>query len=138
MIAADDQWQWDVHDQSPEFDKLTTLQWLSKEIANHLICGAVLNANLLLIDSIGDKIISDIEVTGSTPTGVLTILFKQDSALVVLVYNVVGDVEPLFNEKIMCPNNDGHRVINANELSLGGTSGVDLLSCGAGVHGPLS
>ena len=45
-------------------DKLA-LQWFSEEITNHLLRGTVCNGEFIVVDAVGDKIESAVEMFGA-------------------------------------------------------------------------
>ena len=76
-----------IHDPIAEHAERRALQWLGKEIGNHLLRRAVFNRKLVVCNPVCDEEISDVYVPGSLATGEPTILFHQHGALVVLVHD---------------------------------------------------
>ena len=54
-----------VHDRRTELIEKLPLQGLGVEITNHLFCGTILNREFVVIDSVGDKVKSTIEMLSS-------------------------------------------------------------------------
>jgi hypothetical protein len=65
----------------PKFPKQT----VSNEIGKHLVRGTVNNRNALGIETVLHKEITNFYVPGLLPAGCSTILFKPDSALIILI-----------------------------------------------------
>ena len=84
----------------------------------HVIRWAIFNPHLAVLDPVGDEIVSNVDVSGSA------------SALIVLIYDVVVDLETLLLEEITCPDHQGHTIVYANYFRLSRAPCVDLLSCG--------
>jgi hypothetical protein len=74
----------------PEFPKQTALKRLRKEIGKHLVRGTVDDRNALGLETVLHKEITNVNVPGLLPARCPTILFKRDSALVILIKNVFG------------------------------------------------
>ena len=55
---------------------------------------------------------------------------QQNGTLVILMYQIVNDCEPLFNEEHPHPQHKSHRVVDANQLGFGGAPGVQFLFVG--------
>jgi len=49
--------------------------------------GAIPNGHLSILDTVSDKEVANVDVSGSFATGVPAIFLKKDSALIVLVNN---------------------------------------------------
>jgi hypothetical protein len=83
----------------PEFPKQTALERFRKEIGKNFIRGTVDNGDALGLETILHEEITNVDVARLLPAGCLTILFKPNSALVILVKNVFGKLVPLFGQK---------------------------------------
>jgi hypothetical protein len=83
----------------PEFPKQTALKRLRKEIGKHLVRGTVDNRNVLGLETVLHKEITNVDMPGLLPAGCSTILLKSDSALVFLIKNVLGKLVPLLGQK---------------------------------------
>ena len=103
------------------------MQRLGVKISDHLFGRTILDREFIGIDAVGDEIEAAVEMFGSLAAGLATILFEEDSTLVVLVENSILMTIALCFEKIVGPKNDWHKVVGGNEFSLGRASGVDLL-----------
>ena len=103
------------------------MQRLGIEITSHLFGRTVLNREFMRIDMVGDEIEATIDMFGSFVAGLATILFEENSTLVVLINNGILMTISLCFEEIIGPKNDWHKVVGGNEFSLGRASSVDLL-----------
>ena len=65
------------------------MQRLGIEITSHLFGRTVLNREFMRIDMVGDEIEATIDMFGSFVAGLATILFEENSTLVVLVQNSI-------------------------------------------------
>jgi len=83
----------------PEFPKQTALKRFCKEIGKHFVRGTVDDGNALGLETVLHKKITNVDVARLLPAGCSTILFKPNSALVILVKNVFGKLVPLFGQK---------------------------------------
>mgnify|MGYP002809867744 CR=1 FL=1 len=68
-----------------KFPKKASLKWFSKEIREHLFRGAVLYVDLLDVESVLYKKISDVNMPRVRPAGFLTVLFESNGTLVILI-----------------------------------------------------
>ena len=71
------------------------MQWLCKEVADHLSGWAILDGQFARVDAIGNKIKAAIEVLGSFAARSCAVFLQKDSALVVLVQNRVAGLVAL-------------------------------------------
>ena len=60
-------------------------------------------------------------------TGCLSILLKKNSALVVLVNDVVGHIISIGLQEQPCLQNGRHKVVHTYHLRFGGATGIQLL-----------
>jgi hypothetical protein len=100
-----------------ELVKEFALQRLGIEITGHLFGRTILDRELVRIDTVRDEVDATIEMFGSFAAGLATILFEEDSTLVVLIENSILMTIALCFEKIIGPENDWHKVIGGNEFS---------------------
>jgi hypothetical protein len=69
-----------------ELVKDFALQRLGVKISDHLFGRtAILDREFIRIDTVGDEVEATVEMFGSLAAGLATILFEEDSTLVVLV-----------------------------------------------------
>jgi hypothetical protein len=61
------------------------LQRLGAKISDHLFGRTILDREFIRIDTVGDEAEATVEMFGSLAAGLATILFEEDSTLVVLV-----------------------------------------------------
>ena len=117
-----------VHNLVSELFKLGPLEWFCEEVGDHISGGTILDRDLLGCDSISHKKISDVNMAGSFAAGTLTVLFKKDGALIVLIDNVLRRVVTLRGEEILSPQHLWHDVVHADQFRLRGTAAINLLS----------
>ena len=110
------------------------MQRLGVKISNHLFGRTILDREFIRIDAVGDEIEAAVEMFGSLAAGLATILFEENSTLVVLVENSILMTIALCFEKIIGPENDWHKVVGCNEFSLSRASSVDLLFVGGCIN----
>ena len=87
------------HNLLSELLKKFSLQWLGKIIGNHLFRGQVLNHDIALLHLVCNKEITNVNCTGPLARDLLTVVFQQNSALVVLIKNVLRDFVALGLQK---------------------------------------
>ena len=75
---------------------------------------------------------------GPLTTRAPPILLQQDRALIVLKHLVFLNLVALGLEKVSCPKDQQHDIVNSDQLGFSGTLRVDLLTCGRRVHQPLA
>jgi hypothetical protein len=73
------------HDTPLEFFEQRSLEGFGENISDHLGGGAVLNTNIPLLHLVGDEKIPDINGSRPLARALLSILLKQNRALIVLV-----------------------------------------------------
>ena len=78
----------------PEFPQQTALERFRKEIGKHFIRGTVDNGDALGFETDLHEEITNVDVARLLPAGCATILLKSDSALVILVKNVLVSLYP--------------------------------------------
>ena len=78
-----------AHDCLAKFPERLSLEGLGHVVTNHLSGGTVFNFQVAFLNLVGQKEITDVKSTSSLAGASLTIVFKQDSALVVLVQNIL-------------------------------------------------
>jgi hypothetical protein len=103
-----------VHNLVSEFLKLGPLKRFYEEVGGHISGRTILDGDLLGCNSISHKKVSHINMTGSLATGTLTVLFKKDGALIVLIDNVLRRVVTLCGEEVLSSQHLWHDVIHAN------------------------
>ena len=117
-----------VHNLVSELLKLGPLEWFCEEVGDHISGGTILDGYFFGCNSISHEKISDVNMSGPFAAGTLTVLFKKDGALIVLVDNVLRRVVTLCGEEIPSPQHLWHDVVYANQFRLRGTAGINLLS----------
>ena len=55
----------EIHDHLAEFQKQTSLEWLGEIVSYHFSAGTILHVQVTRVDSVGDKEVSDVEVSGA-------------------------------------------------------------------------
>jgi hypothetical protein len=113
-----------------EFLELSTLEGLGEEIGHHVTSGTIFNTEFTILDPVGNKEVSDVDVTGAAAAGSASITFQQDGTLVVLENNVVACIVSLSKEEIACPDDLVHPIVDTNQFSFGGAASVQLLTEG--------
>jgi hypothetical protein len=103
------------------------LQRLGIKSPHHLFSRTILDREFIGIDTVGDEVEATIEMFGSFAAGLVTILFEENSTLVVLIQNGILMTISLYFEEIIGPKNNWHKVVGSNEFGLGRTSSVNLL-----------
>jgi hypothetical protein len=96
-------------------------------VGHHSTVLAPLNSDLLLLDLVGDRKIPDVDVLGALAAGGFAILFQQHCTAIVLVDNVFADFPSLSLDKVSCPADGWHAVINTNELCFRRAASVYLV-----------
>ena len=82
------------------------MQRLGIEIPHHLCGRTILDREFIRIDMVRDEVEATVEMFGSLTAGLATILFEENSTLVVLVENSILMTIALCFEKIIGPEND--------------------------------
>ena len=75
---------WQIHNRTPVFGKLLTLQGLGLIVPLHLVCWAVLDLYVTLLDLIGNEEIPDLDMPGALAHALVTILLQLDGTFVIL------------------------------------------------------
>jgi hypothetical protein len=111
-----------------------SLKRFGKEITAHLFHGRIFNGDFFIVHGVSDKVESTVEVFGSLAAWLATILFNENSTLVVLIeYGILVTLSLHFEERVG-PENDWHEVICSNQFIFCGAASVELLFVG-GVEG---
>ena len=97
---------------------------LCKEISYHIPRWTPLYTQASFLYHIRDKEISNVDVLCPLPTGSLAVLLQKNSTLVILIYNVLSNILALCYHKQSSRQHCWHNIINAHQLTLGGTPGV--------------
>ena len=114
----------DIENNIPEFPESAALKRFGEKVSKHVGRRAVDNLDFPSRDAISDKRIADVDVSGALAAGAVPVLFQEHCALVILVDDGVSDAVALSLQKIACPEDLRHDVIDADEFSLGGAFGV--------------
>lgn len=75
--------------------------------------------NIATFGSICDEKVMNIDVVCMATTECMAVFLQQDGTLIVLIYHVVDDSESLGLQKIPCPNDQRHSIVNAYQFSFG-------------------
>ena len=100
------------------------------EVSNHVPSRAVFDAHFAIRNSVGDEVVSDVDVARTLAAGSLAVLFEFDGTLVVLVTDVVLDLLMLCFQKESALDHLGKDIIHSYQFSFCGTLGVQLLFAG--------
>ena len=104
------------HDLILELSKESSLCRLGHIVSYHVAGGAPLYGELLFVDPIRDKLVTDVDVLCLLTAGSLAILLHKDGALVVLKDDVFLDPITLGIHEVSGPADGWHAVINSNNL----------------------
>jgi hypothetical protein len=126
------------HDLVSEFLEECALGGLRHEVGDHIAGRAPLNSELVLLDPVCYKEITDVDVFGALAARGFPILLQQHSAAVVLIDNILADFSSLGLDKVSSPADGWHAVIYTNELCFRGASSVDLVFGGGDDGEPSS
>ena len=66
----------EVHDSLAELEERFSLQWLRKVVRDHVVCRTVFDLKFVILDPVSYKIISDVYVSGSLGSGLLSVVLK--------------------------------------------------------------
>jgi len=106
----------DPHEQVSKLPEQSTLSGLGHSITNHVPSGALFVCQLLLIDTVSDKVEPDINVLHTLAARGFVILLQNDCTLVVLEDNVLSDEIPLGLRELLGPADAWHAVIDTHQL----------------------
>ena len=127
-----------VHNLVSELFKLGPLERFCEEVGDHISGGAILDGYFFGCNSISYEKISDVNMSGPFAAGTLTVLFKKDGTLIVLIHDVLRRVVTLCGEEISSPQHLWHDVVYADQFRLRGTAGINLLSGRGAVDGSFT
>jgi len=96
LTLLDLTWSWvlcrdDAHDLVLKLDEESTLVRFRHKISNHVARGTPLHRQFVLVDPIGDKIVSNVDVLRALAARSLAVLLQKNSTQVVLTDNVLAD-----------------------------------------------
>ncbi len=94
----------DSHDNVPEFAEHTTLLGLAEKVGNHFAGRAIHEIYFVLVNLVLDKEISYVDVSGSLPRGLSSVLLHLHGTLVVLVILASRHLVSLCLDEINRPN----------------------------------
>ena len=103
-----------------------SLDWFGQEIQIHLVSGVTLDLEVSFLNLVLHEEALDVEVPGALVAAPASILMQLDGALVVLQHSVGRFMTWCFCKQASLQQ-DSCIVIDGNQFSFGGTSGVDLL-----------
>ena len=123
-----------VHNEMAKLIEKLALQGFGEKVTNHLTSRTILNREFFVFDSIGDEIVPAVQMLGSFTAGLVSILFKENGTLVILIQDCIGGTITLGIKEIVSPKNDWHKIVSSHEFILGGAASVDFL-LGGSVNG---
>ncbi len=92
-----------MEDKILEFAEDAALQRLCEEVSKHLTSGTVLEFDFASSHTVGNKEVTDVNMTGLLATRSPTILFEKHGTLIVLVDDQVSHSVSLRLEKVLRP-----------------------------------
>ena len=72
----------------------------------------------MFLDTIGDKIITDIDVASLLATWSSTIILQFDDTLIILIDNIVMDIVSLLFQRVLVPYNLCQDIIHPENINL--------------------
>ena len=114
------------------------MERLGKIVRDHVASWTIFDFQLAILNPISNKIIPDVNMSGSLGARLFSIVLEEDGRLIVLVHNRRVNFITLTVEEVICPAVMGHQVIRGYEFSLCGTLGIELLLGGGGYNGYFS
>ena len=100
------------------------------EISNHVSSRTIFDAYFPIGDSVGDEVVSDVDVSRTLAAGSFAVVFEFDGTLVVLVTDVVLNLFLLGFQKVSTRNHLGKDIVHSHQFGFCGTLGVQLLFAG--------
>ena len=94
---------WAVHDDSTLQSERLPLKRLGQAVAPHKLCGTVFYTGLSTVNTIFDKIISDVDMLGSLGARSSPVLGKQNGTPIILFNYVFRDLVALAFEEVSRP-----------------------------------
>ena len=95
------------------------MQWIYEEISNHFTSWAILDIGFLGINHDSDEEIAYDNRECTLNSKAMDVLVKENSALIVLIYQGLPDVIALLLYGLVCPKHMGYGVIDSNKIGLG-------------------
>ena len=92
-----------------------------QEVSEHVVGLTIAKRNVVSIESVRNKEISNIDMARSLAGGGSPVSFETDGALVILFQVTVSVRETLGLQEILNPNGTREILTGSNQLSLGGT-----------------
>ena len=78
-----------------------------KEIGKHFFRGTIHDGDVLGLETVLHKEISDVDMPGLLPARCSTVLFKADGTLVILIKSIVWELVSLLSQKHFGPDDIG-------------------------------
>ena len=108
----------DIHNHASLLLKLMPLQGLARVVSWHIISWAILDIQVLLLDTICNKEKTDVNVSGSLTRTLFTILLQQNSTCVILEDGSSGFIA-LGLQKVPGPHCLDHNIVCRDEFRFG-------------------
>ena len=115
------------HNALPELLKKLSLQRLCKIISDHLFRWQIFNHDIALLHLVCNEELMNVNCSGPLARALLTVVFQKNSALVVLIKNVLLDLVALGLQKQFGPKNGSGTVIHSDQFGLSAAASVELL-----------
>ena len=115
-----------------------SLERIGKVVRDHVASRTIFDFQLAILDPISNKIVPDVNVSGSLGARLFPIVLEEDGRLIILVHNRRVNLITLTVEEVICPTDMGHQIIRGYEFSLCGAAGIELLLGGGGYNGSFS
>ena len=122
----------DPQDVVAEFRKQRSSQRLGEELAKHLFGWTIVDFQLIALYSVGNKEVSDMDVSGPLAARCLPIVSELDTRFVILIKNVAFahdvtiDSHSLFGEEVLNPHIEQHTVTDGHQFSFSRTGGISF------------
>ena len=124
---------WDYsHYLVSELLEKSALGGFGHEVCNHVSRRAPFHRQLLVLDPVGYKKISDVDMLRPLAARSFAVPLQEDGTLVVLVDDIVSDFISLGFHEISSPAYCWHQIIHTDQFGFRGASCVQLLFCGGG------
>ena len=104
------------HDLLAKLLEKLALQWFGEVVSDHFLSGQIFDHDIAFLHLICNKKVTNVNCSGPLARALLTVVFQQNGALVVLIKNVLRDFVALGFQKQLGPKNWGGTVIHSDQF----------------------